>query len=95
MDRIDLILLGRGRAGEVVNLIHLSQIRQRVDNVVRHTGEVLVIQKVHDIAHATGLKIVDADDLMAIMNQPLAQMRADKTCAPCHHNPASVLARFL
>jgi hypothetical protein len=66
----------RGRAGKVVDLVHL-QIEREGDVVPDHL-EVLVIQQVLDVAPGAGEEIVDADHDGSARQQALAEMRAEE-----------------
>ena len=67
---------GRGRASEIVYLVDLEQ--DRLGHVVADKLEFLVVEQVSDIRFPAGKKIVEADDLVALIQKPLAKMRADK-----------------
>ena len=74
----------RGRAGEVVDLVDLD--KQRMGDVVAHRLEMRVGQQVRDVVLAAGEIIVDAEHVVALGEQPLAQMRAEKTGAAGDQN---------
>jgi len=60
--------LRRGRrAGEVVDLVDL--VLERVDDVVPHELEARVILQVGDVELPAGEEVIEADDLMAVLDQ--------------------------
>ena len=44
-----------------------------------HQLEVGVVQQVHDVVFGAGEKVIQADDIVAIVQQALAQMLAEET----------------
>ena len=84
LHRIVLIVNGRSRTGEIVDLVDLQIDRER--HVVADELEALVIEQMLDIAPGAGEEIVEADDFRALRQQALAQMRAEKTGATGHQN---------
>ncbi len=85
LHRIELVMHRRGRAGEIVDLVDLDIERER--HVVAQHLEELVVEQVHDIVARAGEVIVDAQHVMPIGQQPLAQMRAEKPSAARDQNP--------
>ncbi len=69
-------MAGRGGAGEVVNLVHFQKDRQ--GNVVADQFEIRPAQQVSDIGLLAGEEIIHADDVVSLVDQPLAQMRPQK-----------------
>jgi hypothetical protein len=51
-----------------------------------------MVQKVDDVVPAAGKIVVDAEDIVALLQQPLAEMGAQKTGAPCDEYPLSHLS---
>src|SRR5687768_1777949 len=82
--RVVLVMDRRRRAGEIIYLIHLEQ--YRLGNIVPDKLEVLVIQEMNDVLLPPGEKIVQADDLGAVGQEPFAKVRADETGAAGHEN---------
>ena len=82
LHRIVLIMDRRGRTGQIVDLIHLDIERKR--HVVAHQLEAVVIDHAIDVAACAGEKIIDADDVGAVLEQALAKMRAEKSGAAGH-----------
>ena len=77
LDRIVLVVRRRGRAGEVVNLIHLKL--EGLNHIVPHELKVRVAHQVQHIALTTREKVVHANDLVALVEQTLTQMGSQKT----------------
>ena len=73
---IVLIVDRRGRAGEIVDLVDLDIERKR--HVVAHQLEARMADQMLDVALAAGEEIVDANDVVAVGNQAIAQVRAEK-----------------
>ncbi len=67
----------RGGAGEVVDLIDLEL--ERINHVVPHEFEPRMRQQMGDVVLAAGEQVVETDDLMAVAQQPVAEMAAEKT----------------
>ena len=65
-----------GRAGQVVNLVHLRV--ERVDDVVDHQVEVLVTQPLFDVAFPARVEVIDHGDLVTFQHQPVGQVGADE-----------------
>ena len=84
LDGIELVVDGRGRAGQVIDLIHLDV--QGEGNVVAHQLEMGVIEERNDVVLGPGEEVVDAQNVAAVIHQSFAQMRADKTGAAGHQN---------
>jgi hypothetical protein len=66
----------RSRTGEIVDLIDLEQ--DRFGYVVADQLESMVVEQVIDVYLAAGKEIIKADNIVAVSQQPLAKMRADK-----------------
>ena len=56
-------------------------------HVVADQLEVGAVEQPEHIRLLTGEEVVDADDVMAVVDQALAQMRAEKPGAAGHKNP--------
>ena len=80
-DRIVLVMNRRRRAGEIVDLIDLEH--YRFGHVVTNQLEILIVEKVGNILLAAGEKVVNAHDLVALVQEPFAKMRADKARTAC------------
>src|SRR5205807_2038265 len=79
LHRIELVMDRRRRASQVVDLVDLD--KQRMGHVVAHRLEMRVAQQMGDVVFAAGEVIVDAQYVVAASEQPLAQMRAEKSGA--------------
>ena len=81
---IMLVVNGRCRAGEIVDLVDLDI--ERESNVVTYQLEPLSADEMGDVALGAGEEIIDADDVRAPLQQALAQMRAEEAGAAGHEN---------
>ncbi len=79
LDRVVLVVDRRRRAGEVVDLVDLDVERKR--HVVADELEARMVVQVLDVALGAGEEIVDAEHLVALLQQPVAQMRAEESGA--------------
>ena len=84
LDGIVLVMDRRGGAGEVVDFVDFDE--QREGDVVAHQLEFRVGEEVRDIGLVAGEEIVGANDFMAVVQQSLAQMRAEETGASGHQD---------
>ena len=66
----------RGGAGEVVDLVDFHV--QRKGHVVAQQFEVRVVQQMSDVVLGAGEEVVDAEHVVAIRKQTLAQMAAEE-----------------
>ena len=96
LHRVVLVVHRRGRAGEVKDAIDFEQ--DRLDDVVADELEIAVAEQMHDVGALAAEKIVEADDFVAVLEQPLAQMRAEKSRAAgyqyTHRCPPGSQRRF-
>ena len=69
---VELVVDGRGGAGQVVDLVHLDV--ERKADVVAHQLEVRVVEQVRDVAPASGEEIVDAEHVVAFLQQEGAKV---------------------
>jgi len=74
LDGIELIVHGRGRAGKVVNFVHLQI--DGIDDVVADQFEMRLSHQVGDVVFTAGKKIVQADHIMAFAQKAFTQMGA-------------------
>ena len=79
---IELVMHGRGRAGEVINLVGFHIERER--DVMAHQLKGRVGQELGDILAPAGEKVIDAQDLVTVGEKPFAEVRADEPRAACH-----------
>jgi hypothetical protein len=61
---------GRGGTGEIINLFHFEQ--DGLSHVVPDKFEGRVIEQVHHVLTPTGKKIIEAQDLVPIIQQAIA-----------------------
>ena len=83
-DRVELIVDGRGRAGQVVYFVDFHV--QRECYVVSHDFEIRVVQQVSDIPADTGIIIVHAQYAVAEAQQPFAQMGTQESGSTGNQN---------
>ena len=79
---IVLVVNGRGRTSQIVNLVDLDV--ERKGHVVAEQLETLVIEQVLDIAPRTGEEIIGAKHIGAFRQQALAKMRAEEAGSAGH-----------
>ena len=84
LDRVVLIVDRRRGAGEIVDLVDLHIERKR--HVVAHQLEMRVVEQVLDVALGAGEEVVDAQDVMTLCDQTIAQVAAEKAGATGHQN---------
>src|SRR5436190_13276465 len=80
-DWIVLVVNWRSGTGKIIDLIDLEH--YRFGHVVTNQFEILTVKKVRNILLAAGEKVVEADDLVALVQEPFAKMRADKARTAC------------
>ena len=74
LHRIELVMDRRSGARQIVDLIDLDIERER--HIVAHHLESGIADQMRDVGPAAGEVIVDAEHIVALPDQPLAQMRA-------------------
>lgn len=85
LDRVVLVVHRRGRAGQVVDAVHLHV--ERKCHVVADELEAGVVQQVADVVLATGEEVVQADHLVPVGQEPPAQVGANEARAACDECP--------
>ncbi len=83
---------GRGRAGQIVNAVDLKE--NRHGHVMADAFEFGSAQEVAHVTLGAGEKIVEANHIMAAFQQPVTQMRPQKTRPACHQNSHDALLFF-
>ena len=76
LDRVVLVVARRGGAGQVVDLVDFQQDRLR--DVVPNQLEVRLAEQVRDVRLLAGEEVVEADDVVPLVDQAFAEMRAEK-----------------
>ena len=84
-DRVLEVIDRRGRRGEVEDEIHVVRQEDVVRDVVLDEAVVLVAREVLDVRALPGDEIVDPDDAMPFREQPVREMRAEKSGAAGDH----------
>ncbi len=82
--RIVLVVNRRGRAGHVVDVVHLDVERER--DVVPQDLEHRVVHQVHDVRLAPREIVVGADHVVTVVEEPLAEVRAQKARTAGHQD---------
>ena len=81
---VELIVHRRGRAGEIVYLVDLDIERKR--HIVAHQLEIGMVQQARDIGASASEEIVDAEHMVALLDDPGTQVRADEAGAASDQN---------
>lgn len=76
LDRVVLVVDGAGRAGQVVDLVDLEQ--DLLDDVVADQLEVGLVDQVRDVVLGAREEVVEADDVVAALDEVGAEVGADK-----------------
>ena len=76
---VELVVDRRCRTGQIINLVHLEY--EGVDDVVPDEFKSTMVAQILDIVFAARKEAVQADDLMALLNNGSRQMGADKSSA--------------
>ena len=76
LDRIELIMDRRCRAGQIVDLIHFQG--DGIDEVVSHDLKMGIVSQMKDIFLRPGKKIVQADYVIALIQQDFTKMTSNK-----------------
>ena len=75
----------RRRAGKVVDLVDLEP--QRLDDVVAEELEVGLREEMGDVGLLAREEVVDADHVVALGDQPLAEVAAEEAGASSDEDP--------
>ena len=67
-----------GRAGEMQDVVDRPVDLDRLGDVVLDELEPRVVEERRDVAARAGQQVVDADDLVAVVEESLAKMRPDE-----------------
>ena len=84
LDRIVLVVDGRSRARQIIDLVYFNVEWKR--HIVPDQLKARVSKQVLDVPLCPGKKVVDADDVMPVINQPVAQVRAKKARTSSYEN---------
>ena len=79
-----LVVDGRSRTGEIVDLVHLDI--EREGHVVAHELEARMSVKMLDIALRAREQVVDTQDFVTLGEQAIDQMRAEESRAARHED---------
>jgi hypothetical protein len=64
----------RGRASQVVDLVYFED--ERLGNIVPNQVEVWPIKQMGDVRFLAGEEIIDANDIVTVVDETFAEMRA-------------------
>ena len=81
LDGIALVVDRARRAGEIVQSVRRREIGLR--HVVVHHVKTWRVLEVRDVPSVSRREIVDAQDLVTLSEQPLAEVGAEESCTPC------------
>ena len=87
LHRIELVVDGRGGAGQVVDFVHLD--KQRECYVVTDDFKARVGQQVFDVLLGTGEEVVHTDDFAAFLQQTFAEVGSQKSGSACDEDAFS------
>ena len=73
---VELVVNGRCRTGQVVDLIHLNI--ERKSDIVAHQLEVRMIEQMGNVVLGAREEVVQTDDVVAVGQQAFAEMRAEE-----------------
>ena len=76
LHRVELVVDGRGGAGQVVDFVHLDEQRER--DVVADDFEAGVGEEVFDVLLGAGEEVIHADDFAAFLEQAFAEVGSQK-----------------
>ena len=85
LNRIMLIVNGRCRTREIVNLIYLDI--KRESHVMPHEFEVRVVQQAQNILFTAGIQVVNTENIVPLVDQAPAEMRPKETGPAGHQHP--------
>ncbi len=71
----------RSRTGEIINLVYFDE--EWKGYIVPQKIELWIIQQVNNIATGAGTEIIDAENFVALLDQPSTKMRSEETRAAC------------
>ena len=77
-DRMRQVVDRAGRAGEMQHVVDRPVDLDRLGDVVLDERKCGLLEQVGDVPPVAGQQVVDADDLVAVGEEPLAQVRADE-----------------
>ena len=77
--RVVLVMDGRSRASQIIDLVNLE--KDRLNYIMAQQFKAMVIEQMSDVFAPSGKEIVQADYLVLICQQLLAQMRTNESRA--------------
>ena len=91
LHRVVLVVNGRCRTGEIVDLVHLHV--ERKADVVAQELETRMVVKMVDVALGAGEEIVGAENLVPLLQKSVDQVRAEKSGSSRHENALPALVK--
>lgn len=85
LDGVELVVDGRGRAGQVVDLVDLQE--QRFHHVVADQLELGMPEVVHQVLLPPREEVVDDDHAVPSLDQPVNQVRPHESGTSRYHDP--------
>ena len=86
--RVKLVMNGRCRPGQVVDLVHLHV--EGIGDIMTHELEMMVVEQRHYIVPCSSEKVVDTEDVVTLVQQPVAEVGAQKAGAAGYENTFSL-----
>jgi len=69
---------GGGRGGEVIDAVDGAVDFDRVGDILLEEGEAGVVFEMGDVGEAAGEEVVEADDVVAVGEEEVGEVRADE-----------------
>ncbi len=85
LHRVELVMDGRGRTGQVIDLVDLDI--ERKGDVMPEQLEIGPFQQVADILLGSGKKVIQAEDIVLVVYQAVAKMGTQKAGSAGNQNP--------
>src|SRR5271157_68586 len=92
LDGVELVMDRRSGAGQMEDAIDFEQ--DRLDGVVADDLEVGIAFEMNDVGATPAEEVIEAYYLVAVVEQPLAEVRAEKSRAACDQCPHRISPRL-
>jgi hypothetical protein len=79
LDRVCLIVNRRSRTSQIIDFIYLCPVR--LAHIMTDNLEIVLAQQMPHILFASCIKVIEADNVIALFYQALTQMGTNKTCS--------------
>lgn len=83
---VALIEGGRGRTGQVVDLMEFLRAVVRGDHIVLDKCEARIVKKIAYVIKAPRVIVVKADHALSLFNETMAQVGSHESCAARNEN---------